>query len=36
MSVTVADVPELSRYEARIDGDVVGFAAYQSATEPSL
>ena len=29
MSVTVADVPELSRYEARIDGRVVGFAAYQ-------
>ena len=29
MSVTVADVPELSRYEARIDGEVVGFAAYQ-------
>jgi predicted GNAT family acetyltransferase len=29
MSVTVADVPELRRYEARIDGAVVGFAAYQ-------
>lgn len=30
MSVTVTDVPELSRYEARIDGDLAGFAAYQS------
>ena len=29
MSVTVVDAPELSRYEARIDGEVVGFAAYQ-------
>ena len=28
MSVTVADVPELSRYEARIVGEMVGFAAY--------
>jgi predicted GNAT family acetyltransferase len=29
MSVTVTDVPELSRYEARIDGDLAGFAAYR-------
>jgi predicted GNAT family acetyltransferase len=28
MSVTVTDVPELSRYEARIDGELAGFAAY--------
>jgi uncharacterized protein len=28
MSVTVADVPELSRYEARVDGEVAGFADY--------
>jgi predicted GNAT family acetyltransferase len=28
MSVTVTDVPELSRYEARIDGDLAGFAEY--------
>jgi predicted GNAT family acetyltransferase len=28
MSVTVADVPELNRYEARIDGELAGFAAY--------
>jgi predicted GNAT family acetyltransferase len=28
MSVTVADVPELSRYEARVDGRVAGFAVY--------
>jgi predicted GNAT family acetyltransferase len=27
--VTVTDVPELGRYEARIDGDVAGFAEYQ-------
>jgi predicted GNAT family acetyltransferase len=29
MSVTVVDVPDQSRYEARIDEEVVGFAAYQ-------
>jgi predicted GNAT family acetyltransferase len=29
MSVTVVDAPELSRYEARVDGELVGFAAYQ-------
>jgi predicted GNAT family acetyltransferase len=29
MSVTVVDAPELGRYEARIDGEAVGFAAYQ-------
>jgi predicted GNAT family acetyltransferase len=29
MSVTVTDVPELNRYEARVDGDLAGFAAYQ-------
>lgn len=29
MSVTVVDAPERSRYEARIDEEVVGFAAYQ-------
>jgi uncharacterized protein len=28
MSVTVTDVPERLRYEARIDGVQVGFAAY--------
>jgi predicted GNAT family acetyltransferase len=28
MPVTVVDVPELSRYEARVDGQVVGFADY--------
>jgi uncharacterized protein len=28
MSVTVTDVPEQSRYEARIDDASVGFAAY--------
>jgi uncharacterized protein len=27
--VTVTDVPELSRYEARVDGNLAGFAAYQ-------
>lgn len=29
MSVTVIDVPELSRYEARVDGQTAGFAEYQ-------
>ena len=28
MSVTVTDVPERRRYEARIDGELAGFAAY--------
>jgi predicted GNAT family acetyltransferase len=27
--VEIVDVAEQSRYEARLDGDVVGFAAYQ-------
>ncbi|MEZ0069107.1 putative GNAT family acetyltransferase [Streptacidiphilus sp. MAP12-20] len=26
--VTVADVPEAQRFEARIEGDLVGFASY--------
>jgi predicted GNAT family acetyltransferase len=29
MTVTVSDAPERSRYEARIDGEVAGFAAYR-------
>lgn len=29
MSVTVTDAPELRRYEAWVDGDLAGFAAYQ-------
>jgi predicted GNAT family acetyltransferase len=28
MSVTVADAPERRRYEATLDGSLVGFAAY--------
>jgi predicted GNAT family acetyltransferase len=28
MSLTVTDVPELSRYEARVDGELAGFADY--------
>ena len=29
MSVTVTDAPERRRYEARVDGELAGFAAYQ-------
>jgi predicted GNAT family acetyltransferase len=29
MSVTVTDAPELSRYQAHVDGELAGFAAYQ-------
>jgi predicted GNAT family acetyltransferase len=29
MSVTVTDAPERQRYEARVDGDLAGFAVYQ-------
>ena len=29
MPVTVTDAPERGRYEARIDGEVVGVAAYE-------
>lgn len=29
MSVTVTDVPERGRYEAREDGDLAGFATYR-------
>jgi len=29
MPVTVTDAPERGRYEAWIDGDVVGYAAYE-------
>ena len=29
MSVRVADAPERGRYEAHLDGDVVGYAAYE-------
>ncbi|MCD0443382.1 N-acetyltransferase [Glycomyces sp. A-F 0318] len=29
MAVEVTDVPEQSRYEARIDGETVGFADYR-------
>ena len=31
MAVEVQDAPERSRYEARVDGAVVGFAVYQPA-----
>lgn len=33
MSVTVIDVPERQRFEAVVDGEVVGFAAYQRTPE---
>jgi uncharacterized protein len=29
MTVTVTDAPERNRYEARVDGELAGFAAYQ-------
>jgi uncharacterized protein len=29
MSVTVTDAPDRSRYEARVDGELAGFAEYQ-------
>lgn len=33
MSVDVIDVPERHRFEAVLDGEVVGFAAYQKTDE---
>ena len=33
MSVLVVDVPERERFEAAVDGVVVGFAAYQRTAE---
>lgn len=33
MSIEVADVPERSRYEARRDGDLLGYADYQLTDE---
>ncbi|WP_210648535.1 GNAT family N-acetyltransferase [Nocardioides sp. SYSU D00065] len=33
MSVQVVDVPERERFEAAVDGAVVGFAAYQRTAE---
>jgi predicted GNAT family acetyltransferase len=29
MTVTVTDAPELSRYEAHVDGKLAGFATYR-------
>ena len=31
MSVTVTDAPERNRYEARVNGDLAGFATYDRA-----
>lgn len=33
MSVEVVDVPERQRFEALVDGTLVGFAAYQTTSE---